>query len=84
MPSLRSWFATYGTSLIVPRTIQERLLTSSTARTSILAFLKKAAFSGYLRVEDSEGAHEYGSKSYAGISVHIRVRTENFWTRVFL
>ncbi len=54
------------------------------ARSSILSFLHRITISGHIRIEDSDGIYDYGTKSVSACTVHVRVIDSHFWTRVLL
>ncbi|KAI1789906.1 cyclopropane-fatty-acyl-phospholipid synthase [Ganoderma leucocontextum] len=53
------------------------------ARSSILSVLQSAISSGYLEVEDYDETFRFGNPKDATNSVHLRVTSGKFWTRVF-
>lgn len=51
------------------------------ARASVISILRNVVRSGFLRVEDAQGVHEFGSPK-SELSVHLKVLSENFWMRM--
>nr|VWP00309.1 Septin-type G domain-containing protein [Ganoderma boninense] len=53
------------------------------ARSSILSVLQSAISTGYLEVEDYDETFRFGNPKSVSNSVHLRVNSGKFWTRVF-
>lgn len=60
------------------------LLTRPIARASVLAVTEKAITRGSLTITDAEGEYHFGTWTKGCNEVHLRVTSDDFWTRILL